>query len=48
MTWEKELKERYIGQGWNAFRTADEAFKKRLEKFCAERKISIIDDQSRG
>lgn len=48
MDWKKDLKKRYARSGWDAFRAADEAFKLRLEQFCAERSISIVDDNPEG
>jgi len=48
MNWERDLKKRYAESGWEAFRAADEAFKRRLERFCAERRISVVDDNPEG
>jgi len=48
MNWRNDLKKRYASSGWEAFRTASEAFKQRLERFSAERHISITDDNPEG
>ena len=48
MDWVENLKKRYARSGWEALRAADEAFKRRLEQFCAERGISVVDDNPEG
>ncbi|MDQ3649589.1 MAG: hypothetical protein M3458_04770 [Acidobacteriota bacterium] len=48
MNWQSDIKNRYATKGWEAFRAAEEAFRQHLERFCAERSISIIDDNPEG
>jgi hypothetical protein len=48
MRWQSNLKERYAAKGWEALREADEAFKRRLERFCAEKGILVLDDNPEG
>lgn len=48
MEWQNDIKQRYAERGWDAFREAQQAFRQRLERFSAERGISIIDDNPEG
>lgn len=48
MEWQNDIKQRYAERGWDALHEAQQAFRQRLERFFAERGISIIDDNPEG
>lgn len=48
MTWEDKLKSLYAIKGWDALRSAGEAFNERMSEFCKEQDVTISDENSEG
>ena len=48
MDWQNSLKKRYEENGWDSFRSADQAFRQRLHRFCKAHAISVIDENPEG